>query len=125
MRDLNPMLPMPPIPLTPTPLPRSLSGRPTGGGFSLSSLGGEGWGEEAPDAPACAGILVDQFPVQAYGEVEVKPASSPRPSPPREEREKPRHVCNAKVSQTAWQWGRDEGELGFPTQRFEVFVVKE
>ena len=81
-------------------------------GFSLSSFGGEGWGEEAvnyltalrPFSNFLGGLLHE--PVVRVAGIT---ASSPRPSPPKEERGPAKRALRPILNQTQWQWGWGEG----------------
>src|ERR1035437_1068059 len=63
--------------------------RPTGEWFSLSSFGGEGWGEEAHHHSRCCGSWLHSsgLPHQYVACWLRTTTSSPCPSPPKEERE--------------------------------------
>src|SRR2546427_7788591 len=90
------------FPLTPAPLPLSLIDTTHEVDVSLSSFGGEGWGEDALNHVTALrpwsnfpGLLPD--PVQGNAAIR---ASSPRPSPPKEETGQTKRALRPVVNQT-------------------------
>ena|SRR5437870_2517782 len=109
---------------------RSLSPRGTRGeragettheaGFSLYSFGGEGWGEEAFNNVTALRPLssfLGPFLERVLTVAGIR-ASSPRPSPPKEERGPTKRVLRSIVNQTHWQWGWGAGLVSAAAKGF-------
>src|SRR6266699_4928859 len=77
-------------------------------GFSLSSFGGEGWGEEAhKELPASGPSAQGPAPHLEWSRgAAAITASSPHPSPPKEERGCLGASARRIVNQTQLQWGQ-------------------
>ena len=104
------------FPLTPArsfrSLPLSMIDKTREAGVSLSSFGGEGWGEEALNnvtAPLPLSNFRGPF-LEPVPRVAGITASSPRPSPPKEERGPTMRALLPIAIQTQWQRSHGERE---------------